>query len=239
MDSARLDRPIRMWVEDERPRELLAKEGAEKLNCAKLLAILLGTGCKGCSAEELARRLLNRFGSIRKLDSASFSELCAVEGVGLAKAAQIKSALELGKRFSREKARKLRSISSPSDVMKYVSGLYSPYLGNSDKEQFSLILVDNRNRPISNIELCRGSSVAAIVDTREVLGEALRNSASGIVLVHNHPCGDPEPSPEDIAMTDSVMKACEVVGLRFIDHIIILNGRKKCTSFMEKGLLKL
>jgi DNA repair protein RadC len=188
---------IKDWPEDERPREMLMKHGAENLSPAKLLAIILrtGNGVKRISAEDLARNLMNCFGDFRNLDSASFSELRSVEGIGMAKAAQIKAALEIGKRFLREKTKIGRKIKSVEDVVNY----YKPYLRDLKKEVFKVLLLDGRNK-------------------------------------NNHPSGEPKPSEEDIEITNRLVQACDLVGIRALDHIII--GGDGYMSFVDAGLMK-
>ncbi len=230
--------PIKEWVKEERPREMLMKHGPASLSPSKLLAIILRTGKEGASAEELARRLLNQFGSLRAIDSAPISEICKIGGIGFAKAAQIKAALELGKRFYKETAEKKKSIKNAQDVINYVSEYYGPYLRDAKKEFFSIILLDIKNKPIHNLEISMGSISASIVDPKEIIKEATLRSASSIILVHNHPSGDAEPSPDDIETTKLVMQACEIVGIKVLDHIIIGRNEEDYLSFARAGLLK-
>ncbi|MFA5412645.1 MAG: DNA repair protein RadC [Candidatus Micrarchaeia archaeon] len=229
--------PIREWVEEERPRELLVKNGPEHLNSAKLLAILLRTGGKGYNAEDLARRLLNHFGSLRALDVASVSELQSIGGIGLAKAAQVKAALEVGKRLLREEAGDFKRIKTAKDIIQYVTKFHTPYLQNAKKEYFNVVLVDIKNRPISNIELYKGNSARIIIKTSEVIREAIQRSACGLILVHNHPSGDPTPSEDDISITTEILNACNLVGLRLLDHIIIGKNTENYASLAEMGVL--
>jgi len=233
----RTNKPIKKWIREERPREMLAKYGAENLNSAKLLAIILRTGSEGVSAEDLARKLLNHFGSLRAIDSASIKELCEIEGIGMAKAAQIKAALEIGKRLLRENAEKKRRISCVEDVVKYVFDYYLPYLRDSKKEFFNVILLDSGNKPIKNIEVSKGGLEASVVDIREIVREASKEGAASIILVHNHPSGEAEPSGEDIRITRRIAEACDLIGVRVLDHVIIGKNREDYVSFLEKGLL--
>lgn len=230
--------PINKWVIDERPREMLLKQGADKLALSKLLAIILRTGKEGTSAEELARKLLNRFKSLRGIDLAPISEICKIEGIGTAKSAQIKAALELGKRLFRERAEKTKKIKKAEDVIWYVSEFYGPYLRDAKKEFFSVILLDIRNKPIQNVELSKGSVNASIVDPKEIIKEATLNSASSVILVHNHPSGDSEPSQEDLDITNRIIKSCELMGVKVLDHVIIGKNEEDFFSFAQKGLIK-
>ena len=233
----RENRPIREWVKEERPREMFVKYGPDKLPLSKLMAIILRTGKEGTNAEELSKRLLNKFGTLRDLDLVSIDELCTIPGIGPAKAVQLKAALELGKRWYRETAEKLKKIKKVEDTLDYVAGYYGPYLRDAKKEFFCLILLDTKNRPIRHLEISKGTISANIVDPREIIKEATLFSASSIILVHNHPSGEAEPSAEDTILTDRIVKACEVVGINILDHIIIGKNREDYYSFAKNGLL--
>ena len=235
----RRTRPIKKWIKEERPREMLIKHGAETLTPAKLLAIILGTGSsEGVSAEDLARRILNHFGSLRAIDSAHISDLQAIEGIGEAKAAQIKAALEIGKRLMREEAERKTKIRTVKDVVEYVGDYYAPYLRDKEKEFFNIILLDVRNKVIDNIELSKGSVSASVVDVKEIIKEATKKTASAIIMVHNHPSGDAEPSNEDIEITRRVVEACSLVGIKVLDHIVIGKNKDDYVSFVDRGLIK-
>lgn len=237
LEEIKTNKPIKKWIKEERPRELLIKNGAEKLNNAKLLAILLRTGNEGESAEELGRKLLNKFGGLREIDSAGIKDLCSIYGIGEAKATQIKAAFELGKRMMREVAEKRTKIRGVSDVIDYVAGYYSPYLRDAKKEFFNVILLDSGNKPIKNIEIGRGGLEASVVDIREILRESSNEGAASIILVHNHPSGETEPSGEDINTTKRIKEACNLIGVRVLDHIIIGNEITDYVSLMERGLV--
>jgi len=230
--------PIKEWIPEERPREMLMKYGADKLPLSKLLAIILRTGKEGVSAEELAKRLLNHFKSLRELDSVPISELCKIEGIGMVKAVQIKAAFELGKRLFRESAEERKRIGSPDDAIEFVSEYYGPYLKDAKKEFFQVILLDIKNKPIDKIELSKGSIDATVVDPKEIVKEATLRSASAVILVHNHPSGDTTPSSDDINLTRRIVEACNLVGVKVLDHIIIGKTKEKYFSFAKEGLLK-
>jgi len=217
---------------------MLIKHGSETLTPAKLLAIILMTGSEGVSAEDLARRILNHFGCLRAIDSASISDLQAIEGIGEAKAAQIKAAMEIGKRLIREAAEKKRRIRTVKDVVEYVGDYYAPYLRDKEKEFFNIILLDGRNKVIDNIELSKGSVSASVVDVKEIIKEATKKAASAIIMVHNHPSGEAEPSNEDIEITRRVVEACSLMGINVLDHIVIGKNKEDYVSFMDKGLIK-
>jgi DNA repair protein RadC len=233
----RTNKPIRKWVKEERPREMLIKYGPERLPLSKLLAIILRTGREGISAEELAKRLLNRFGSLRDMDSASIQELREIDGIGMAKASQIKASLEIGKRLIREKAERKRKISNAKDVISYVHDYYSPYLRDSKKEFFNVILLDVKNKVIDNMELSKGGLSGTVVDTTEIIKEATRKSTSSIILVHNHPSGEVEPSKEDIQSTKRIVEACKLVGIKVLDHVIIGKNEGDFFSFLAREMI--
>ena len=235
--NIRGNKPIKDWVEDERPREMLLKYGAERLPLSKLLAIIIRTGREGISAEELSKRIINRFKTLRELDSAPISEICKIEGIGMAKAVQIKAAFELGKRLVKEEAEKASIIRSPKDAVGYVMRYYFPYLRDEKKEYFYTIFLDIKNHPISNLEISKGGTNRSIVEPKEILKEAILRSASSIILVHNHPSGDPHPSKQDIELTEKVRNACRFLDIRLLDHVIIGKNREDYFSFSLSGLL--
>ncbi|MCS7249456.1 MAG: DNA repair protein RadC [candidate division WOR-3 bacterium] len=229
--------PIKNWVKEERPRELLIRKGEKFLSLAKLLAIILRTGRKGESAEDLAKKLLNHFGSLSAIDNATINELSEIPGIGLAKACSLKAALELGKRLLEEKAEGRKKLKSPQDVIDYVSEKIGPYLFNSKKEFFSVIFLDIKNKVIDTLELSKGSNNASIVDIKEIISEAAKRLASSIILVHNHPSGETEPSKEDISLTKKIIQACSICGIKVLDHIIIGKDKESYTSFLKLGII--
>ena len=215
----------------ERPRERLQKHGEEALSVQELLALILGRGSKNDSVLSVAQRLLSHFGDLNKLASAGLEELARIKGIGPAKAAQIKAVFELGKRSlsSWDKAEKTK-ISSAEDVFK----LFGQRLKAKKKEHFLVLLLDARNRLIRSVEISVGSLDASIVHPREVFKEAIGESASRLILVHNHPSGDPKPSEADIEITGRLAAAGKILGLEILDHIII--GNKNASSLKEEGL---
>jgi DNA repair protein RadC len=229
--------PIREWIEEERPREALFAFGAKSLSLAKLFAIILRTGKRGVNAEELSRRLLNTFSGLRGIDSAPISKIRGIVGIGPAKAAQIKAALEIGKRFCRETAKGQGSIENPQAALEYVSTFYGPYLRDARSECACVILLNRRNRPIRAVELTQGAVGTVDVDPAQIVREALQESASSLVLVHNHPSGDGEPSRDDVSLTFAVRDACNLFGIRLLDHVIIGKDPMDYFSFARKGLL--
>jgi DNA repair protein RadC len=236
--ASRPTRPIKEWIKEERPREMLMKYGPDSLPLSKLLAIILRIGKEGTNAEELSKRLLNHFRTLREIDSAPISEICKMDGIGYTKAVQIKAALELGKRFYKEEAEKKKRIERADDVIGYVAEYYGPYLRDAKKEFFHVILLDIKNKPLHNIEISKGSLNAAIVDPKEIIKEATLRSAASVILVHNHPSGETEPSSEDIDITNRVIQACDLVGIKVLDHIIIGKNKEDYLSFAKAGLIK-
>lgn len=219
------------WPEDERPREKLLKLGADKLSDTELLAILLRVGSSGKSAVDMARELINQFGTFRNIDSKSFAELKR-KGLGIAKIAQMKAAIEIGKRFLKEKSLSKIKIKFSKDIVDY----FIPYLRDMKKEIFKVVLLDGKNKIIKDVTLSEGTLTKSIVHPREVIKEAVIESAAALMLIHNHPSGDPHPSPDDIEVTNRIISACELVGIRVLDHIII--GDNNYFSFFNEGLIK-
>jgi DNA repair protein RadC len=224
-------RSIRYWPADEQPREKLFRRGAGALSEAELLAILLRSGhpSTGETALDQARVLVARFGSLRRLDRASVHELCALRGLGPAKAAQLKAALELAKRFHEEPLRAGQTLRSSRDVYRHYQGR----LASLRRETFHVVLLDSKNRVIGETKVSEGSLSASIVHPREVFHPVIAESAAAVILVHNHPSGDPAPSAEDLAITKRLREVGDVMGVKVLDHVIIGEGRY--TSFVEHG----
>lgn len=225
---------INKWPEDERPRERLLKAGPEHLSAAQLLAIVLRTGSEGKSALELAMELIQHYGDLRSVGVATVHELCSIKGIGPAKAAQIKAAMEIGKRASSYPlSRKVRILSSRDvyDVYRH----YVPYYRGLKKEIFRLLMLDGKNRIFADYLVSEGCLTSSIVHPREVYIQAIRNSAASVIFLHNHPSGDPSPSPEDVDITKRLVAAGELIGIKVLDHIIM--GEREYVSFADKGLL--
>jgi len=182
--------PIKDWAIEERPREQLAKRGADTMSNARLLAILFRTGSHGKSAEELGRDVFNRFGGWSQLDQASVEDLCDVRGIGLAKAVELKAAVEIGKRLQQGPASTMKRVTSAEDAIDYVCDRFTPQLRDAGKEFFYVVLLDIRNKVIKDAEVSRGSISASVVDPADIVREACIHHASRVVLVHNHPSGE-------------------------------------------------
>ena len=222
---------IKNWPEMERPREQLFLRGPSVLSDAQLLAIILRTGHQPESAVDLGLKLLKRYGSLSSLASTSPLELCSIPGVGPAKAAQIRAALELGRRTLSKPLKRGLVIQGSSDIYLH----YHPILRDLKKEVFMILLLDTKHRVLDQMTISTGSLNLNIVHPREVFHAAVRQSAAAVIVLHNHPSGDPTPSEEDIELTDRLVRAGEVMGIKVLDHIIIGDGQY--LSFSEKGLL--
>lgn len=222
--------PIKEWPEEDRPREKLLDRGAEALTDAELLAILLRTGNAGASALDHARLLLSQFGGIKGIDSAPAKELCAIKGIGAAKSAQLKAGLEIGRRLGREKWEAGQALRSSEDVFRHFAELEK-----EKREIFYVVLLNNKNRKIREVKISEGSLTASLVHPREVYNPVIRESAAAVIFVHNHPSGDPAPSPEDIEITRRLKQVGEVMGVRVLDHVVI--GRDRYYSFSDRGIL--
>jgi DNA repair protein RadC len=222
---------IKEWPEDDRPREKLIKFGAENLSSAELLAIILRTGTKGKSALDHAKTFISNYGGFREIEKTSVSELREIKGVGLAKAAQIKAVFEIAKRYSAEKI----EVGEQFQNSKQVFNHFHESMRSKKKEVFIAVLLDGKNRMIRDVQISEGSLTASIVHPREVFNPIIRDSAAGVILVHNHPSGDPMPSKEDKDITKRLKEVGELVGVKVLDHIIIGNGRYM--SFADEGML--
>jgi DNA repair protein RadC len=224
---------IRHWPPPERPRERLHSAGAGALASRELLAILIGSGREGSSAVDVAGDLLRMTdGSLRRLASASASELAQVPGVGPAVAARISAALELGRRLAREGPLERKAIAGPVDVFERCA----PSLRDLSQEEFRVLLLNTQHAVLREVVVTRGTLDTSLVHAREVFRGAVTESAAAVILVHNHPSGDPTPSPEDIAVTAQLAGAGQLLGIPVLDHVVIGDGRY--ASFVELGLLR-
>ena len=226
---------IREMPKDDRPREKLATRGASALNDAELIAILLRTGVKGANAIEVARQLIEEYGSLGALSRCTVQELAKTKGIGFAKGAQLASAFGLGQRLARE-IHSRRKIETPEQVYE----LLGAEMRALHKESLRIILLDTRYNLIRTEDVSLGSVNESIAHPRDVFRPALIHSAYAVVVVHNHPSGDPSPSQADHGLTRRLREAAELLQIKLLDHVIIgapAEGRLPYFSFKETGVL--
>ncbi|MCH8065503.1 MAG: DNA repair protein RadC [Chloroflexi bacterium] len=214
----------------DRPRERLRDAGPAAISNSELLAILLRTGGEKESALAMASRLLATFNGLAGLARSSFAALCAQRGLGEAKAAQIQAALELGKRLVAAQPEERPVIRSADDVARLLQG----EMGLLDQEHMRVLLLNTRNQVLAANDVYRGNVHTAVVRIGELFREALRHNAPAIILAHNHPSGDPQPSPDDVAMTKQVIEAGELLDVEVLDHVVISHGG--FVSMKQQGL---
>jgi DNA repair protein RadC len=216
----------------ERPRERLMERGAEALSTMELLAILLRTGVAGVMVTDLARNLLQRFSGLTGLAAASPQELALEHGLGPAKAAQLKAALEIGRRLMREELAERPKISAPDDIARLVQ----VEMSTLNHEQLRVLLLDTKNRVKRIHTLYDGSLNQSTVRVGELFREALKENCAAIAVVHNHPSGDPTPSPEDVRVTQDLVDAGRLLDVDVVDHVIIGRGKPPWVSLRQRGL---
>lgn len=222
---------LREIPHEDRPRERMQQYGAQALSNAELLAILLRTGTYRESAVQLAQRILQEAGSLRGLVGMSIDEMMETKGIGLAKALQLKAGIELGRRLAASSLQETVTIRSPQDVY----SLLSEDLRYLQKEHFVCLFLNTKNHVLAQETLSIGTLNASLVHPREVFLAAIRRSSASIICVHNHPSGDPTPSPEDIQMTRRLVEAGQIIGIDVLDHVII--GDRGYISLKEKGYM--
>lgn len=220
---------IRELPEGERPRERLLQQGGSSLADSELLAVLIRTGRRGASAIQMAMDVLRENGGLSGLLTATPHSLRR-NGLGLAKAASLLAAVELGRRLAREQLLDREPLSRPLDVARYLALRYH----TSDQEVMGALFLDARNLLLGEREMFRGTLSRISVEPREILRECLQRGASSIYLFHTHPSGDPEPSAEDLLFTRRMAEAAEIVGLRLVDHVV-LGHRGRWVSLREKS----
>jgi DNA repair protein RadC len=206
---------------DDRPRERLQKNGAEALNTAELLAIILRTGTTRDNVIELANKLLIKYGGLTGLMAAGFHELCNEYGLGMAKTAQLKAALEIGKRLHLQGLEKKYQIKSAEDVARLVR-MELMYL---DHEEMYVLILDTKNQLIENIKSYKGTVNSSVLRAAEVFRPAVVRNCPNVIVCHNHPSGDPSPSTEDVEITKQLVDAGKLLDIELLDHIIIGNPR--------------
>ncbi|MFC2029231.1 DNA repair protein RadC [Chloroflexota bacterium] len=221
---------IKELPSSERPRERLLHYGATSLSSAELLAIILRTGTRDENVIRVAQRLLATFGGLAGLARASASELVKAKGLGPAKVAQIKASLELGRRLMIETPDEGHQIRSPADA----ANLVMSEMCLLEQERMRVMLLDTKNRVLAIKEVYKGSLNTSLIRVGELFKEAVRANSASLVVVHNHPSGDPTPSPEDVAVTKQIVEAGRLLDVDVLDHIIIGQGR--FVSLKERGL---
>ncbi|WP_391116183.1 RadC family protein [Psychrobacillus sp. L3] len=215
----------------DRPRERLIRQGAESLSNQELIAILLRTGTKQESVLHLANRVITFFEQIQELKNATIEEMMSVKGIGEAKAVQLLAAVELGRRLSQQQTDNKFTIRSPKDAATYLM----PDMTSLKQEHFVTLFLNVKNQILHKQTIFIGSLNASIVHPREIFREAVKRSAASIICAHNHPSGNPAPSPEDIDVTKRLLEAGQLMGIELLDHVII--GDHQFISLKEKGYM--
>ncbi|MGI6082370.1 MAG: RadC family protein [Limnochordia bacterium] len=226
-----METTIECMPKAERPRERLLTHGPQALSSRELLALVINTGTAKRSSLDLADELLVRWRDLRQLADASVEEIMQVKGVGPAKAARLLAALELGRRLMIHTVEERPRIRSAADV----ADLSLPRMRDLPREEFVAFLLDTRHRVIETKTISIGHLNASLVHPRELFREGVRRSAAAMILAHNHPSGDPEPSAEDVRLTHRLQEAGELLGISVLDHVII--GDNKYVSMRERGFM--
>ncbi len=215
----------------DRPRERLERAGSEALSDLELLALVLRTGNRGASALVLAQRIRARYPRLSDLAAASPHELAAIPGIGAARAAAVCAALALGRRAEHAELSPGDKICGSEDVFRHFRGR----LSGLAQERFHVLLLDGKGRLKRELRVSEGTLTASLVHPREVFRAAIREAAASVILVHNHPSGDPTPSPEDVQLTARLRAAGELVGIKVVDHVVV--GKGRYASFVDNGQL--
>ena len=215
---------------EERPRERLVHYGATALSNAELLAIILRTGGRGENVIQMAQRLLADWEGLPGLARVSFAELSAMKGMGTAKAAEIKACLEIGRRLMLASPNERPQIASPADG----AALLMMDMAHLEQEHLRLLLLDTKNRVLAMPTVYQGNVNTTVVRVAELFREAIRHNATALIVAHNHPSGDPTPSPEDVHMTRQIVQAGELLGIQVLDHLVI--GSNRFVSLKERRL---
>lgn len=219
---------IKQWPETDRPKEKLIANGPSHLSDSELISIIIGSGSGSKNALDLARGLLNRFDDLTSLDSASVKEIKAVDGIGENKAVTVKAALELARRFAVSSSGSKKAVRASEDVV----DVYMKQMKNMKKEILKVILLNTKNRILKTVTVSEGGLTSSVVHPRDVFSPAIRESAHSIILLHNHPSGDPAPSEDDILLTQRIVEAGRLLHIRVLDHIIV--GDNRYYSFADE-----
>jgi DNA repair protein RadC len=223
---------IKNWSVEDRPREKLLARGTESLSDAELLAILIGSGTRDRSAVELAREILNSAGNnLHELGKLSVSDLVNFKGMGKVKALHILSALELGRRRNRTEANTRQKITSSKDAFQF----FQTMLMDLPHEEFWVLILNRSNQVIDKVKISQGGVSGTVIDTRMILKSAIEKLGSGLILCHNHPSGNIQPSDADKRITEKIKSAANYMEINLLDHLVIAD--KKYFSFADEGLL--
>ncbi|UAL45270.1 DNA repair protein RadC [Shewanella inventionis] len=220
---------IKDWPQGEGPREKLLLNGAGQLSDAELLAVILRNGLAGQNAVDLAREMINQFGGLRSLLSASKSQVCKLAGVGPVKYAQLQAAAEISKRIAHENLQRGQILTNPDLTRDYLMR----QLADRSYEVFALLLLDTQHRVIQFVELFRGTIDSASVYPREVVSLVLEKKAAAVIVCHNHPSGIAEPSQADRRITERIKNALATIDVSLLDHMVV--GDQEIVSFAERG----
>ena len=233
MTAGKTSYPMREWPESDRPREKLLSLGPEYLSDAELLAIVLrtGDGSSRRSALDYSRQLMGMFKTFHALSMADADTLRSLKGIGPAKTAAVKAVMEIARRYATQRLEAGHVLASSSDVFRH----FHQRLKDKKREAFYIVLLDNKNRVIKEDRISEGTLTSSLVHPREVFASAVRAAAASLVVVHNHPSGDPTPSREDEQITGRLTEAGKVLGIHMVDHVII--GGEKYYSFADQGRL--
>jgi DNA repair protein RadC len=222
---------MRVWPESERPRERLYLNGPTALADAELLAIQLGSGRRGTDAVQVARELLAAYGSLADIAGCEVLELARQRGIGRAKAARLAAAFELTRRLRARTPGVRTALGSPAEVY----AAFGPLMEDLKREVFRVALLDAQNGLLRDVIISEGTLSASLVHPREVFKPAILESAASVILLHNHPSGDPTPSREDIRLTRQLVECAQLLDLRIHDHVVI--GRGRFISLAERGMI--
>ncbi|OED40542.1 hypothetical protein ACH42_16170 [Endozoicomonas sp. (ex Bugula neritina AB1)] len=222
---------IQNWPEHQRPREKMLRFGAKSLTDAELLALLLRTGCQGMDVIALSEHLIQRFGGLSKLLNTEHDKLVKIKGLGQAKITQLNAILEICRRVLNQKLNNTDALDSPDTTRQYLQ----LHFQGMEREQFACLFLDTRHRIIALETLFQGTIDSAAVYPREIVKRALQLNASAVILCHNHPSGNPNPSQADIRITERIKSALQLVDINVLDHMIV--GHGETLSMAEHGLM--
>ena len=223
---------LKTWSVEDRPREKVLANGVQYLSDSEILAILLGSGTRNMTVVELAKQVLAKSGnSLHELGRQNISDLVAIKGIGPAKAITLLAAMELGRRRDATQQTERIPVKSSETVFK----IFHPILGDLDHEEFWLLMLNRANRVLGRFKVSQGGLSGTVIDTRIILKKALDNLASSIVVCHNHPSGNNQPSDADVKITEKLKKAAEMLEIKLLDHVIIAD--KSYFSFADEGLI--